>query len=107
MVMPVTNSDKLAVAIDQADDPQEFYAQVSRGISPPRYDIFTPDTTLAPSKGNNEGYYIQWYKNKELYSNDIFYMSCKFYNAKTGEDIRMVNKEPSVTNSVPNLFPPA
>ena len=94
MVMPVTNSDKITVPISYTEDPQEYYSQVSQGISPPQYDVFEPKTTLAPAKGNNEGYYIQWYKNKDLYSGDTFYMGCKFYNSKTGKDVRMVNKRP-------------
>ena len=101
MVMPVTNSDKKSVLVDFDDDPQEYFSQLSQGVPANQitYDVFEPLTTLAPSKGNNEGYYIQWFKNKDLYSNDTFYMSCKFYNAKTGEDVRMVNKNPNILNS--------
>ena len=98
MVMPVTNSNTKTVPIVYADDPQEYFAQTSQGIFPPLYDVFEPITVLAPSKGNNEGYYIQWYKNKDLYSGDTFYMSCKFFNAKTGDDVRMVNKKPNQAN---------
>ena len=100
MIMPVTNSDNKLVSIDYEEDPLEYYSQLSQGV--PSADIFyevsTPLTTLAPSKGNNEGYYIQWYKNKDLYDGDTFYMSCKFYNSKTGEDVRMVNKKPNAAN---------
>ena len=106
MVMPVTNSDKKSVGIVYEDDPQEYFSQQSQGIYPPQYDVFTPLTTLAPSKGNNEGYYIQWYKNKDLYSGDTFYMSCKFYNAKTGEDIRMVNRRPDSAGLGGNTLEP-
>ena len=99
MVMPVTNSKKKTVPIVYSEDPQEYFAWQSAGLPhPPRYDVFDPTTVLAPSKGNNEGYYIQWYKNKDLYSGDTFYMSCKFYNAKTGDSIRMVNRKPNQVN---------
>ena len=108
MVMPVTNSSKKSVPVIYDDDPQEYFAQLSQGIpsNDIAYDVFTPLTTLAPSKGNNEGYYIQWYKNKDLYSGDTFYMSCKFYNAKTGEDIRMVNRRPDTSGLGNNVLEP-
>ena len=57
-------------------------------------------------KGNNEGYYIQWYKNRDLYSGDTFYMGCKFYNSKTGEDVRMVNRKPDINNLGGNTLEP-
>ena len=107
MVMPVTNSDKKSVVVDNAEDPQEYFSQKSKcNNCTPQYDVFTPRTRLAPTKGNNEGYYIQWYKNRDLYSGDTFYMGCKFYNSKTGEDVRMVNRKPDINNLGGNTLEP-
>jgi len=41
---------------------------------------------------NTENYYIQWLKNRDLIKYNIFYMSCKFYNAKTGKIHKFINK---------------
>ena len=93
MTMPLTNCKKEKdVLVKKLEDPLEYWAQKSIDITYPVYDIYWPKVQLGPSKGNNEGYYIQWYKNRDLYSGDTFYMSCKFYNAKTGEVVRMLNK---------------
>ena len=93
MTMPLTNCKKEKdVIVKKLEDALEYWSQKSAGISLPVYDIYWPKVQLGPSKGNNEGYYIQWYKNRDLYSGDTFYMSCKFYNAKTGKVVRMLNK---------------
>ena len=93
MTMPLTNCKKEKnVLVKKLEDALEFWSQKSQGINYPVYDIYWPKVQLGPSKGNNEGYYIQWYKNRDLYSGDTFYMSCKFYNAKTGDVVRMLNK---------------
>jgi len=93
MTMPLTNCKKEKdVLVKKVEDALEYWSQKSAGIDYPIYDIYWPKVQLGPSKGNNEGYYIQWYKNRDLYSGDTFYMSCKFYNAKTGKAIRMLNK---------------
>ena len=41
--------------------------------------------------GDKEGYYIYWLKNRDYLDISTFYMSAKFFNAKTGEFIRMTN----------------
>lgn len=93
MTMPLTNCKKEKnVLVKKLEDALEFWSQKSQGINYPVYDIYWPKVQLGPSKGNNEGYYIQWYKNRDLYSGNTFYMSCKFYNAKTGDVVRMLNK---------------
>jgi hypothetical protein len=93
MTMPLTNCKKEKdVLVKKFEDALEYWSQKSAGINNPVYDIYWPKVQLGPSKGNNEGYYIQWYKNRDLYSGDTFYMSCKFYNAKTGKVVRMLNK---------------
>ena len=98
MTMPLTNCKKEKdVLVKKLEDALEYWSQKSAGCvncvgGNPVYDIYWPKVQLGPSKGNNEGYYIQWYKNRDLYSGDTFYMSCKFYNAKNGNVVRMLNK---------------
>jgi hypothetical protein len=41
--------------------------------------------------GDKEGFFIYWLKSKKFLDIDKFYMSAKFFNAKTGEFVRMIN----------------
>jgi len=50
----------------------------------------TPNFELDPIN-NNEGYFIYWLKEKTFLDIDVFYMSCKFYNGKTGEVTQLIN----------------
>ena len=61
----------------------------------------TPNFELDPVN-NNEGYFIYWLKEKTFLDLDVFYMSCKFYNAKTGEVTQMINTPQSLINSQTN-----
>lgn len=45
--------------------------------------------------GDKEGYFIYWLKSREYININDFYMSAKFYNAKTGEFTRMMNRPQS------------
>jgi len=40
--------------------------------------------------GDKEGYFIYWLKKREFLNIDTFYMSAKFYNAKTGQFTKMM-----------------
>jgi hypothetical protein len=42
--------------------------------------------------GDKEGFFMYWLKNTDYLNISNFYMSCKFFNAKTGEFIRMMNE---------------
>lgn len=48
---------------------------------------------------NNEGYFIYWLKEKTFLDLDVFYMSCKFYNGKTGEVTQLLNTPQDVINA--------
>lgn len=58
--------------------------------------------------GDTDGFFIYWLKSKEYIDIDQFYVSCKFYNAKTGEFTRMINRPQNLqtinTFAVNNLF---
>ena len=45
--------------------------------------------------GDKEGYFIYWLKNPNYIDIDKFYMSAKFFNAKTGQFVRMMNTRQS------------
>ena len=40
----------------------------------------------------SENYYINWLKNRDLVPYNVFYMSCKFFNAETGKIHKFINK---------------
>ena len=45
--------------------------------------------------GNREGFFIYWLKTLDFLNINTFYMTAKFYNAKTGQFIKMTNKPQS------------
>ena len=51
--------------------------------------------------GDKEGYFIYWLKDTSYININEFYMSAKFFNAKTGQFIRMLNRPQTNT---PNRF---
>ena len=56
---------------------------------------------------NNENYYIQWLKSRDLVPYNIFYMSCKFFNGETGKTHKFINKvQPlnTYTLSIPDYY---
>jgi hypothetical protein len=101
VIMPANNCIREEVAIDFDEDPVSFYAQSSQGVPVPAYDIYKPNVVLSPQKGNDENYYIQWLKDRELYEGNTFYMSCKFFNGKDGSVIRMLNRNPLTSTPYP------
>jgi hypothetical protein len=54
-----------------------------------------------------ENYFIQWLKDRDLVKYNVFYMTCKFFNAETGKVHKFINKiQPANTYdlSVPDYF---
>jgi len=58
-------------------------------------DLRTPTFDL-DFVGDKEGYFIYWLKSREYINIDDFYMSAKFFNAKTGQFTRMMNRPQSM-----------
>ena len=58
--------------------------------------------------GDRDGFFIYWLKSRDYIDISRFYMSCKFWNAKTGVFTRMINRpqslQPSDSFSPNNLF---
>ena len=52
--------------------------------------------------GDKEGFFIYWLKSRTTLDLDKFFMSCKFWNAKTGSFSQMINKPQSL--NVSNAF---
>ena len=96
IIVTAKQSKKVSKPIDPSE--YEYLVQLAEGVISPNWDIFLPEMTLGPiSNGENlysEGYFIQWLKSREQIQNESFYMSCKFFNAKTGKVVRMVNRSP-------------
>lgn len=68
---------------DEADGRYNCRPEGEQFCPTPRFEL---DPTI-----NNEGYFIYWLKEKKLIDLNVFYMSCKFYNAKTGEVTQLIN----------------
>ena len=47
--------------------------------------------------GDKEGYFIYWLKDTTYINLNEFYMSAKFFNAKTGQFVRMLNRPQTLT----------
>jgi hypothetical protein len=54
--------------------------------------------------GDRKGYFIYWVKTRTYVNINTFYMSCKFWDAKTGTFIRMINRPQAL--QVINSFSP-
>lgn len=55
--------------------------------------------------GDKEGFFIYWLKDISYYNITEFYMSAKFFNAKIGEFIRLINRPQSLINDPTNILP--
>lgn len=51
--------------------------------------------------GDKEGFFVYWLKNTTFLDIDNFYMSCKFFDAKSGQFLRMLNDS---QGTLPNKF---
>lgn len=45
--------------------------------------------------GDKEGFFVYWLKSRDYININEFYMTCKFFNAKTGQFVRMTNEPQS------------
>jgi hypothetical protein len=56
--------------------------------------------------GDKEGFFIYWLKKYEYYNLDTFYMTAKFFDARTGNFIKMTNNpQTSLTSNAKFNFP--
>ena len=54
--------------------------------------------------GDKEGFFIYWLKSRVFLNIDTFYMSAKFYNAKTGSFTKMMNIPQSYLSNTANPY---
>ena len=78
---------------DINNDPQGIgnSGQSSPIMAPPNVEIKKPNFVL-DFIGDKEGYFIYWLKDPNYINIDTFYMGAKFFNAKTGQFTRFLNK---------------
>jgi hypothetical protein len=62
-----------------------------------------PNFVLDYTGADKEGFYIYWLKDEEYLKITEFYVSAKFFNAKTGQFVRMMNR-PQSTFIGQNMF---
>ena len=97
-ILPLNNCMKELKSVIVAEDPTEYFAQLAADpLGTPKYGVYQPICLLGPLHGRSENYYIQWLKDRELTEINTFYMSCKFYNAKTGKVTNMINESPTLS----------
>lgn len=66
----------------------------------PNVNIFKPSMKL-DFVGDKEGFFFYWLRNPNLVNINTFYMSAKFFDARLGVFVRMMNEPQS---SLPNKF---
>ena len=66
-------------------------ATIALNFAPPNTKIKLPDFIL-DYIGDKEGFFIYWLKNPNYIEIDTLYMGAKFFNAKTGQFTRFLNK---------------
>ena len=104
IILPANNCKKILKPIDPAEDMVAYLAQQALGVALPTYEVYVPEMEFSAAVGRNEGYYIQWLKRPQVYEGDLFYMSCKFFNAKTGKSVGLINKNPTNPGPIPTIY---
>ena len=75
-------------------------ANIGTGLTVQNVEVKVPDFHL-DYVGDKEGFFVYWLKNPTYITETTFYMSAKFYNAKTGDFTRMMIQPQA---SLPNKF---
>lgn len=98
VVLPANNGNKVnrEISNDENDinyDPISYLtSQANSETQPFTYEIESSSFEFASVGNRKENYYIQWLKDDFLVPITTFYMGCKFFNALTGEIIKLINK---------------
>jgi hypothetical protein len=86
MILPTTQGEKMVA------DMQGTVVDINK----PKY--------ILDFVGDTNGFFIYWLQSREYIDITRFYMSCKFWNAKTGTFTRMINRPQSESTS--NTYAP-
>ena len=76
---------------------QGFKETVNYNKYLPSIDIKKPYFRLDFVGADKEGFFIYWLRNTGFLDISTFYMTCKFFDAKTGEFIKFMNRPQSNT----------
>ena len=69
----------------------------------PLVNVSIPTYTL-DYVNQKEGYFLYWLKSRDFYNIDTFYMSAKFFNANTGQFVRMMNRSQGSSQILSSKF---
>ena len=73
IVLPTQQGDTMSKTL--------INSNVSVDVKKPKYKL--------DYVGDKEGFFVYWLRSREYIDLDEFYMSCKFFNGKTGQFVRM------------------
>ncbi len=68
---------------------------IGPALNPTNVMVKKPKYVLDYVGQDKEGFFFYWLRNNAYIAQSTFYMSCKFFNAKTGQFIRMINEPQS------------
>ena len=68
---------------------------IGPALNPTNVMVKKPKYILDYTVADKEGFFFYWLKVDSYIAQSFFYMSCKFFNAKKGQFIRMVNEPQS------------
>jgi len=94
------NNKNLITVIIPTQQGIEREADIGTEIVPNIVDVKTPNFVL-DFIGDKEGFFVYWLKNPGRHKIDSMYMTAKFFNARTGQFIRMLNTPQS---NIPKKF---
>ena len=108
VIMPINNGLKVSRQIsDDPNDPNYDPISFATALSddpnftggPYFYDVESSDFNFKSIGKSKENYYIQWLKDDFIVPDKNFYMSCRFFNAVTGQVTRFINKPQPVDSN--------
>lgn len=68
---------------------------IGPALNPTNVLVKKPKYVLDYTGADKEGFFFYWLKTPSYINQSVFYMSCKFFNAKKGQFIRMINEPQS------------
>jgi hypothetical protein len=68
---------------------------IGPALNPTTVQVKKPKYALDYVGADKEGFFYYWLKNTSYINQTTFYMSCKFFNAKKGQFVRMMNEPQS------------
>ena len=76
---------------------------IGPALNPTIVQVKKPKYVLDFTGQDKEGFFLYWLKNEDFTDISEFYMTCKFFNAKKGQFVRMMN-EPQSSLTGPNVY---